>query len=442
LRSETEEQPSRASSAAILTKGWGRAALGAALVALALGVAAEGLAVLAYAAARGPKPGLVLVAKLGALNFLAFHHVAIVVDANSSLLGAGTPAQGIRLSLALMSGTAIAMWLLARVGRSVGSQSGGRDWERGLHGSKVALPYAAITVAVALLARVPLGSRGGGAAIRASIPTTIAWPLGLALVAGFVGGFMSERGPALSKARSNRTLHGALAGGAWMMGIGLALAFAGLVLMAPIKPEATRAYFAPFRQGSAEGVALIGYTLLAAPNLATWVLFPSMGACFGVSASAGGQRAVSCVLSYTRFPTQDPVSLLTGSGAASSHPPLGYYAFVLAPAIAVLVGGAIAGRRAGASSRKEATLAGALAGVVYALIALLVVVLADVAVAEGGPGGATFRLGVPVLTSTLIALGWGVLGGAAGGALKGVAGSRSGWTSTEAPPGTGDASSG
>jgi hypothetical protein len=438
LRSETEEPPSGASLAALLTKGWGRAALGAALVALALGVAAEALAALAYAAARGPKPGLALVAKLGALNFLAFHHVAIVVDANGSLLGAGTPAQGIRFSLALMSGTAIAMWLLARVGRSVGSRSGGPAWERGLHGAKVAFPYAAITVAVALVARVPLGSRGGSPGIRASIPSAIAWPFGLALIAGFLGGF----GSAPARARRDRVLHGAVAGGARMMGIGLVLAFAGLVLMAPIKPEATRAYFAPFKQGRAEGVALIGYTLLAVPNLATWVLFPSMGACFGISASAGGQRAASCVLSYTRFPTQDPVSLLAGAGAPSSHPPLGYYAFLLAPAIAVLVGGAIAGRRAGASNLKEATLAGASAGVVYALIALLVVVLADVVVAEGGSGGATFRLGVPVLPSTLVALGWGVLGGAAGGALKGVAGSRSAWTSTEAPPGTGDASSG
>src|SRR2546423_8141623 len=49
------------------------------------------------------------------------------------------------VAVALLSLTVLAVWLLARTGRAVGEELGGGPLHRGVHGMKVAAPYAAIS---------------------------------------------------------------------------------------------------------------------------------------------------------------------------------------------------------------------------------------------------------------------------------------------------------
>jgi hypothetical protein len=66
--------------------------------------------------------------------------------------------------------------------------------------------------------------------------------------------------------------------------------------------------------------------------------------------------------------------------------------------------------------------AGALAGVAFGAVTVLLVMLATVSVGVVGLGAgsapATFALGPEPLRTILLALAWGVVGGAVGGALR------------------------
>jgi hypothetical protein len=88
------------------------------------------------------------------------------------------------------------------------------------------------------------------------------------------------------------------------------------------------------------------------------------------------------------------------------------------------VGGVIAARRAHSRSRNEAVAAGALAGVAFALLSLVTIMLASITLKfTGSVGGITgngsFRIGPNLTSSVLLALVWGVLGGALGGLWEG-----------------------
>ena len=214
-----------------------------------------------------------------------------------------------------------------------------------------------------------------------------------------------------------------------MLGWGLALAFLGLVLLAPVHPSATAEYFSPFENGAASGIAVVLATLLFVPNMAVAVLFPSMHACLSASGNVAGIGVNICFLDYTQFPTSRGFGApgLAGGfqGFDLPAPPAGYFLFILVPLIAVILGGMLAARRGGALSRLEAVGQGAAAGVVFALLALLMLILARFRVEVAGSVGNVFRgsvqgtIGVELVRGTLLALAWGVVGGALGGLLQG-----------------------
>jgi len=416
---------------------------------------AEGIAFLAAAAAhRLAHPGPI--ARLGDVLFLWFHHVGFDFRTHGrasgpAVLGSGL-SFGFTLSLTVLGGTAVACLLLARGGRAVAraaqvtdvastdrSARGGsvRTLAAGVHGTKVALPYAAACLAAATAARVtvrlpPSAIIPSGLSVHARYVSAVAWPLAIGLVAGFLGAVASERGgprgpvPAVGQApRRASRMAVALVGGVRMLSIALIGSFVALLGMAASHPSATAAYFhAVFRRGALRGLTLIAGTALLAPNMAAWVLFPAMGSCL----SLGGSRSV-CLLSYRHFPA-GPAG--AGSGgvlgrllpAGPTGPaPAPYLLFLLVPVVAVVLGGASAAARWRARSRPEAAAAGASAGAVFGLLCAVLVALASIVGGAGAGLGRTvasaFRVGPEPASSVLLALLWGVAGGALGGVARG-----------------------
>jgi len=403
----------------------------AVLTAVALLFLAQAVVVLAYFAADDPsKPSALMLARYGGVLFYAFHHVGISFDVPGSASQTETPFgafTGGVVALAALAGTVLALWLLYLGGRAVAREVGGSTLARGLHGMKVAPPYAALTLIGSFLLRFKPEDGGQVPTIHPSYIAALLWPLALAAVAGFVGGVRSEDPDAVSRLMPSREglgrrMSAAVAGGWRMIVFGLLFAFLGLLVMAVVKPHSTGEYLSSFDQGTLDGILVIVATLLVLPNMAAWVLFPAMGSCVGVS----GPLSI-CFLSYAHFP-QDAGARIAGASSPAelslpSAPP-GYYLFLLVPLAAVLVGGVVAARRARAASRSEAVAVGALAGVVFAILSLATIVLASVTLEfTGSLGGITgsgsFRVGPGLTSGVLLALLWGVVGGALGGLWEG-----------------------
>lgn len=419
-------------SGGIAGSGWGRACLWAAGAAATGLLLAEALVVAASASSAGASPPAGVAARVGGILFLWFHHAGAVFETVPGSRGA---AFGFTLDLAVLGGTAAILTVLSLGGRAVGRRALDRDGSTGLsaalHGAKVGVPYALLCLAVGLGTGFTVGLPAnalvaGPVRIHASIVSAVLWPLALGLAAGFGGGLRAARGRGLSEGTWERRTRGAIAGGWRMTMVGLALSFAALLVLAVVHPADTRTYFETvFRRGTLPGVTLVGLTALLSPNLAAWILFPSMGACVRLAGTTS-----QCLLSYAHFPGP-------GSGAGSgfggvvagfapatqTNAPAGYLLFLLIPVAASVLGGMRAAGRGPASSRGEAALLGALGGTVFAILSAGLVFLASISGSVGqGLGrsaGSSFRLGPDPLPSILLALVWGIVGGALGGLVRG-----------------------
>ena len=429
-------------------RGWGTALGRAVLAAGVLGVLAEGIAFAVYLVGtrRGSVPN---VARAGGVLFAWFHHVPVVFT-----IGSGPPSgylserlPSLTLAMAAMLGTLLAGLLLYRGGRAVGARAGGTAGVRGLHGMKVALPYAAISLAAAFGTRlqdVRLASAGSFRALRVALVTVhpvyvpaFVWPLALGLLFGFAGGFLSVGPTAWTRGIAFSRWRGALAGAVWMIGLGMLLSFVALLGLAAAEPGATAAYFrAVMDRGATRGLVVIGLNLLVLPNMAMWVLTAAMGTCLAVSAG----RISDCFLSYSRFPSGAGALRLLGVRlplGGPVAPPAGYFAFLLVPTLAVVLGGMMAARRGAQAAsvdgrvagRREGALTGALAGAVFGALVLLASVLASIAFVVRGIGSGAGRLAFPSsstrfligprpLQAGILAALWGIAGGAIGGALR------------------------
>jgi len=428
----TQAAPTRqpALTSADLGRGWKTAVLRAVLAALVLLLLAQAVVLLAYFAADDTdKPSAANVARIGGVVFYAFHHVGFAFDVPRGAGGPEAPfnvSAGGVIALAALTGTLLGVWLLARGGRAVADEAGGSSLARGLHGVKVAVPYAVLTLAGSFLLRFKPDDGGQIPTIHPSYAAAFLWPLALAAVAGFVGGLRSgpvDTSTALPEnERWVRRVRGAVAGAWRMMVYGLIFAFIGLLVMAVVKPDATADYFSEFDQGTLDGILVIVATLLLLPNMAAWVLFPAMGSCVGLS----GPLSI-CFLSYAHFPrdlgeqvasASDPTALTLPSA------PPGYFLFLLVPLVAVLAGGMVAARKGRATSRNDAAGLGALAGLMFAILSLITIVLASISFKISGgisPIGfsGSFRIGPELVSGVLFALLWGVVGGALGGLWEG-----------------------
>jgi hypothetical protein len=99
--------------------------------------------------------------------------------------------------------------------------------------------------------------------------------------------------------------------------------------------------------------------------------------------------------------------------------PPGYLAFLLVPAIATIVGGRWAGS-VSVGSRAAPAAMGAAAGVVFAAVMFGAIVISSITLTYGADPEAVGRgghlwIGPDPVKGTLVALAWGVIGGALGG---------------------------
>jgi hypothetical protein len=401
--------------------------IGAITTIVVLGAIGEVMAFLLYAAGDQTRPSVITFARLGGLLVYAFHHVGIVFQQDSGLSGV-SPVDlggGVTVAAAALLGTFIGLWLIWRFGRKIGDEVGGSGWVRGVHGAKFAIPYAVLTLILAFVVRIPKNSldASGSPAIHPSYLAAFFWPLGLAALAGFFGGFRSGGEQPWSMSPRGRYGRGAIQGGAWMMGLALCLAFVGLVFLAPTHPDATADYFRPFNDKTAQGTALVAATLLVVPNLAAGlILFPAMGTCLSAGGNLLGFGGSVCVISWTQFPSN---GINAQAGLDLPSPPAAYFLYLLVPLLAVLIGGRMAARRGGASTREQAVGIAALAGVVYGVLAVLLAVLVTVTFKGGASigelGGRSFNahLGPELLPGLLWPFLWGIVGGAIGGMIEG-----------------------
>ncbi len=177
-------------------------------------------------------------------------------------------------------------------------------------------------------------------------------------------------------------------------------------MWAAVDHSATSAYLrVAFGGGAGRALAVLGGTILALPNLAVWTLSGAMGACVGVAGAAE-----ACRLSYQAFPLGD-------LGALSQPAPLGLVAFLAVPLLATVAGGMVAARRSNAVDRRGAIAVGAASGLVFAAATTALAAWSTLVLEVSGSDGAanTYRVGPFLARTALLAVAWGVAGGAAGG---------------------------
>ncbi|HET9248896.1 MAG TPA: hypothetical protein VFP13_02990, partial [Actinomycetota bacterium] len=372
--------------------------------------------------------------RIGALYLGPFHHVGVVVEGElavdaTRLPGADLPAGGsatVEVGVALLAVTALAVWLLFRAGRA--SAFGGGASVRALSGARVALGYAPAVLLVALLVRfeepVELGSFVTGS-VRISLSPwqALVFPSAIAALAGAAGGVWSWATSVRDRPAATRTR--AVLGGGWRMFLlAIALSLAGLFVAGIAQPDepvalatpSTARYVHTVFERPGPGIAIVAHHVALAPAEALWVLVPAAGGCDVIR---GSER--SDVLCYRRFPTG-----LTSTGeVAFGRAPVGYLAFLLVPAIATILGGRWAAVAAGRPGSPGLAV-GAASGVAFAVLVLAGCLLSSVTLSYeaardvAGPTAGSFRIGPDPVAGTLLAFGWGVLGGGLGAASAGL----------------------
>jgi hypothetical protein len=358
--------------------------------------------------------------KLGWFYELAFHRVAIDL--------AGSGGVSARLSVAFLSGTGLAIWVLYRAGRRAARHAGPAIRARALAGAMVGPVYALPIAVVSSLVRLRLET--GGVFVPETVRLQgVVWqafvmPALLGLVAGGAGGAMC-RLPRGSRA------HAWLVGGWRGMLAALGLAAIGMLVLAAVRPQGTATYARVVSSnGPRPALLLLGHHALLLPNQSFFVLAPSMGGCTELE----GTGTTVPLICPGRLPVLDTPTLLddfarvvggsgpTTIGAIPGKPmPPPYWAFVLIPACATLAAGRYAGVGVFGRIRvHQALLRGAGAGAVFALLVGIGTWLASAELFVRSADGSivtSLTLGPRVGPTSLLALAWGVVGGAAGASI-------------------------
>jgi hypothetical protein len=354
--------------------------------------------------------------KLGWFYELAFHRVAIDLTGVGGVTG--------RLAVAFLSGTGVAVWVLYRAGRAAARQAGPSLRARVLAGAMVGPVYALPILAITSLVRLRLHTGGGlvpeTVGFQGGIWQAFVFPALLGIAAGGAAGAV-ESLPRRSRA------HAWLVGG-WRGLVGtLVLAVIGVLMLAALRPQGTATYARVVSSnGPRVALLLLGHHALMLPNQSFFVLGPSMGGCVDL---AGSDTTIP-LLCPGRLPALDAPAILdeiarvggadpTTTGAIARRPmPLGYWAFTLVPALATLGAGRYVGSSSSGSGRlREALVRGAGAGVVFAALvgvgAWMATAALDIRAADGS-GTTSLVLGPRPIPTALLALAWGVVGGALG----------------------------
>jgi hypothetical protein len=356
--------------------------------------------------------------KLGWFYELAFHRVAIDVTGSGGATG--------RLSVAFLSGTGVAVWVLYRAGRAAARRAGPSLRARILAGAMVGPVYALPIAVITSFVRLRLHTGGGvvpeTVGLHGVVWQAFVFPALLGIAAGGAGGAVD------SLPRGSRS-HAWLVGGWRGLLSALGLAVIGVLLLAAVRPQGTATYA---RLVSSKGpriaLLLLGHHALLLPNQSFYVLGPSMGGCTDLM----GSDTTIPLLCPGRLPALDAPAILDDiarvggadptTGAITDRPmPAGYWAFVLLPALATFAAGRYAGSSVSGPGRsREAAVRGAGAGVVFAVLVGVGTWMATATLnvsSADGPGPASLTLGPRPLPTALLALAWGVVGGALGASI-------------------------
>jgi hypothetical protein len=424
----------------VVLRGWPQAIRGALLAALCVAALGQVVAFLAFLAGALSDASAGQAARYGWALFYAFHHVGLAFRSADLRLPAGAEqvlawpagdAVNAVFAFALLSGTALAAWMLMRAGRRIGGAVGGPELRRGIHGAKVAVPYALLSWiaswGLSVRLRLPDASP---LSVHPSHLAAFFWPLALGAVFGALGGIRSAgdgfwTSPWIWETEAwPRRWRGAVRGGLWMLGLGLSLSLVGLGILAVVEADRTASLVdAAFHPGVGTGLGVILLGLLALPNAASWILVPAMGGCLEVGGGAGSSLPPYCFLSYTSFfGHRLPDTFNSAWGYPElGPPPRGFVLFLLVPAIAVLAGGALAAGRAEVRGRLEGAVVGSMAGFVFAVALTALLILTLVAARFHGPlsyvATGYFRYGPYPPYGLELGLAWGAIGGAIGGLL-------------------------
>lgn len=440
----------------LLREGWGRAARGAGLTALAVAVLGQAVAFLGLVAGSPPGSSVGQTARYGLGLFYLFHHVGMVVQTSDLQLFDGAAgalgwpsgfAIDAVVAFAPLTATAFVAWMLMQVGRSVGTAVGGQELRRAVHGAKVALPYALLCWAVAWGVRFRLTLPDSGPlSVHPSRLAAFFWPLALGAVFGAIGGVRSVGGGVWTSEwlwasdAWGRRWRGAVVGGIGMLALGLALSLVGLLIVAVVDGSTAGSYLrGAFGPGDGTGIMAVVTFALFLPNIGAWVLVPAMGGCLEVGGGPGSSLPPYCFLSYNSFvmhPVPDRFSSSWGYQELGA-PPTAFLLFLVVPVIAMLVGGALAARWAASATRAEGALVGGMAGLIFAASFTFLLVLSEITARLNGPisdvATGYFRYGPYPPYGFQLAMAWGVIGGVIGGILgaRKRAGPRSTVTPTE-----------
>ncbi len=408
---------------------------------------AVGCAVSFLLAAGVPGLGPAGALRGGVVLFLLFHHVGIQAAMGSLHLPHHADtwltlptgyAVDATVAFAILGGTALVVWRLARAGAAVAAVTGGRPRDRGFSGARVAVPYAIVTFllgwTVHALVRFP---ETPPAVVHPSHIASLMWPLALAGVAGFVGGVRSGPGGAWASEwwesdEWPRRWHGAFAGGIRMLLVGMALSLAGFLLVAAVRNGDTAQYAGDALSGGpVAGLGVASLAVLLLPNIALWVMAPAFGGCLQIASGFGFTSGPYCAVSYGNVPTHVlPDRDIYWGLQQLGPPPAVFWLFLLVPLVAVIAG-TLRGVRAGeARTGREGAFLGLLTGFVFIGLFLAALVLSTVSVRLVGPlsyiGSGYFRYGPQPFDAIQLGITWAVIGGTFVGWLAGRRAARAG----------------
>ena len=360
--------------------------------------------------------------KLGWFYELAFHKVAIDVTGSGGATG--------RISLAFLSGTGLAIWVLFRAGRTAARRAGPSLRARVLAGAMVGPVYALPIAVITSIVRLRLHTGGVFApetvGFHGVVWQAFALPALLGIGAGGAAG-------ALDALPRDSRGHAWLVGG-WRGLLGaLGLAAIGVLVLAAVRPAGngrpTRGSCR--RTGRVSPRLLLGHHALLLPNQSFFVLAPSMGGCTELTGSDDDDPAAvsrpAAGPGVARHPRRHRARRRRRSersrGTIADRPmPAGYWAFVLVPALATFAAGRYAGasavgtgpiaRVAGARRRRRR-------GVRPPRGCRELVGERRAGRARGrGIGTTALTLGPRPVPTALLALAWGVVGGALGASIR------------------------
>jgi hypothetical protein len=412
-----------------------------------LAVAGVGIAAALAASVAGVRLPVDDVVRVGLLYLGPFHHVPVVIEGELDLRTIplpNVPPSGVttvEIGIALLSVTALAIWLLFGSGRAIADRAGGGLGDRVLAGTLVAPGYALPVFLVAVVVEIEEAVRIGGF-VSGSVGVSLApwqallFPFGIAAAAGAAGGLWSwcrER----PSDRSARTLEASAVGGIRMFAFAVLLSLAGLFVAGVVQPDevvalltpSTARYYRTVFERPGAGAVAVAHHIAIAPNEAMWTLVPVLGRCDVVRGGPDGD-----LLCYSSFPHRlervlEPVLAGPRRGVPTQQrdvdyrwAPAGYFLFLLVPAIAAVLGGRVAARRRGVAGRSAMAI-GAASGVVFAVLVGVASLLAVVTVSYGSTlvetSGGSLWLGPEPVAGTILAAMWGIAGGAIGAASEG-----------------------